>query len=292
MEAPRNMEKSIGQVEICIHQAKNIRNICIYQNQDVYARIFLNDKPEKQISTNVVNEGGQNPVFNETIKLDIETTDSSLRCEVWMLSRIKNYLEDQLLGFLLLPLSDVVSESGKPAREFELSSSEVFHSPAGFVELSFDCNGTVMEMSRSQPSVGADAVPHNTDICYELDKIEFSDQAMANEHQRMASEYLSCPCDDVDDDVTETRVAPSKDSASSPVETETADCVEIEEKVVQEEIVDMYMKSMQQFTDALAKMKLPIDAADAEKGSSKVEESGSDGKANASRVFYGSRAFF
>lgn len=35
--------------------------------------------------------------------------------------------------------------------------------------------------------------------------------------------------------------------------------LEPEQTVVQEQIVDMYMKSMQQFTESLAKMKLPMD---------------------------------
>ncbi|PAL55937.1 hypothetical protein CEJ83_21670, partial [Acinetobacter baumannii] len=35
--------------------------------------------------------------------------------------------------------------------------------------------------------------------------------------------------------------------------------IEPEQKVVQQDIVDMYMKSMQQFTESLAKMKPPLD---------------------------------
>ncbi|KAI3457743.1 hypothetical protein Pfo_014406 [Paulownia fortunei] len=298
-----------------------------------------------------------------------------------MLSRIRNYLEDQLLGFALVPLSDVVSESGKPGREFELSSSELFHSPAGFVELSLKYTGTspeVTEISLTSHSSVANVGEQDEDvpdinISCELDTIEFPDQKIVNENERMVSEYLSFPCDQLDPQVAggsrslendnslsadadqgdnvvpPTVVSPSNDSAPSilnPVGSETVGdtsgfskplqldhfslhknsggqvgrgisapvpvsstaqplinvTVEPEQKVVQEEIVDMYMKGMQQFTDALAKMKLPMDIADgssSEKDSSKAEDSGSDGKAKASkspdpspRVFYGSRAFF
>ncbi|KAK4750611.1 hypothetical protein SAY87_004093 [Trapa incisa] len=63
--------------------------------------------------------------------------------------------------------------------------------------------------------------------------------------------------------------------------------------VQQQDIVDMYMKSMQQFTESLAKMKLPLDLesekANPEKNSS---SEGNASKNNGSRVFYGSRAFF
>lgn len=69
-----------------------------------------------------------------------------------------------------------------------------------------------------------------------------------------------------------------------------------EKSVVQQDIVDLYMKSMQQFTESLAKMKLPMDV---ENGSPNQENdnSGTDqkvqsSKGNGSRVFYGSRAFF
>jgi hypothetical protein len=59
----------------------------------------------------------------------------------------------------------------------------------------------------------------------------------------------------------------------------------------------MYMKSMQQFTDSLAKMKLPLlDVVDnsaspsADSTDSNITEKPSPSKG--SRVFYGSRAFF
>lgn len=70
--------------------------------------------------------------------------------------------------------------------------------------------------------------------------------------------------------------------------------IEPEQKVVQQDIVDMYMKSMQQFTESLAKMKLPMDM---ESGPTSSENSSSDqispaSKDTGSRVFYGSRAFF
>ncbi|CAI0374020.1 unnamed protein product [Linum tenue] len=66
--------------------------------------------------------------------------------------------------------------------------------------------------------------------------------------------------------------------------------------VVQQDIVDMYMKSMQQFTESLAKMKLPLDidsSGPASSGSSNSEQQKTPSSTKAgSRVFYGSRAFF
>ncbi|KAI7753738.1 hypothetical protein M8C21_021258, partial [Ambrosia artemisiifolia] len=40
--------------------------------------------------------------------LDVPTIDTSLKCEIYMMSRVRNYLQDQLLGFALIPLSDVI----------------------------------------------------------------------------------------------------------------------------------------------------------------------------------------
>ncbi|EMS58579.1 hypothetical protein TRIUR3_18229 [Triticum urartu] len=84
-----------------------------------------------------------------------------------------------------------------------------------------------------------------------------------------------------------------------------------EVQVNQKEIMDMYMKSMQQFTESLAKMKLPLDmdngsdkSGSGPAAASPTDSSGTDSSAAAKKptagaaqekspkVFYGSRAFF
>lgn len=50
-----------------VDQARDIHNICIYQKQDVYAKLCLTDDPKNVISTQIINGGGQNPVFNQII---------------------------------------------------------------------------------------------------------------------------------------------------------------------------------------------------------------------------------
>ncbi|KAL3033736.1 hypothetical protein AAZX31_02G152600 [Glycine max] len=56
----------------------------------------------------------------------------------------------------------------------------------------------------------------------------------------------------------------------------------------------MYMKSMQQFTESLVKMKLPMDfeSVPTSSGNSSSEQKIQTPKSTNSRVFYGSRAFF
>lgn len=390
-------EGFIGVLEVHIHQARDIHNICIYHKQDVYAKLCLTSDPNVTVQTKTINGGGKNPVFNDTLRLDVRTIESSLKCEIWMLSRVKNYLEDQLLGFALVPLSDVLVGNGKLQQEFSLSSTDLFHSPAGFVQLSLSYAGSSPEVLAIAPpasSVSPDAATiHGSEadtnsLPTELDKIEFPDLNVVNENQIMVSEYFGIPCTDLESqsqsseslvsskndnhlssgvgvNVGEsfssgsvnsvevlksdtppscvstngspsTPIPASSQSASDPsgasskspiyesISSEKEKHTDVlegeadssggatkntsaaqsvvninigpEKSVVQQDIVDLYMKSMQQFTESLAKMKLPMDV---ENGSPNQENdnSGTDqkvqsSKGNGSRVFYGSRAFF
>ncbi|KAL3503583.1 hypothetical protein ACH5RR_038032 [Cinchona calisaya] len=377
-------EDSVGSLEVFIHQARDIHNICIYHKQDVYAKLCLTSDPENTVSTKIINGGGKNPVFNENLRLDVRTVDTSLKCEIWMLSRVRNYLEDQLLGFALVPLSDVLVKNGKLEKEFSLSSTDLFHSPAGFVQLSMSYIGSLPEVLviPSAPSsvISTDVTLHDSETAElvpdELDKIEFPDPKILNENHLMVSEYFGIPCANVDSQSSDSFVSsdtenqpsseagvqlvesfstgtigstqfPKLDSppssvstydsptASLPVSSQSSETpsgvskspneeyvsppkenlkekradagdafvvkpvvtvnIEPEQKMVQQDIVDMYMKSMQQFTESLAKMKLPMDY---ESGPTSSGNSSSDQKLDSSknsgtpRVFYGSRAFF
>lgn len=387
-------EGFIGVLEVHIYQARDIHNICIYHKQDVYAKLCLTSDPDVTVQTKTINGGGKNPVFNETLRLDVQTVESSLKCEIWMLSRVKNYLEDQLLGFALVPLSDVLVGNGKLEQEFSLSSTDLFHSPAGFVQLSLSYAGSSPEVLAISPPASyvspdaatmIDSEAETNTISTELDKIEFPDLKMVNENQLMVSEYFGIPCPDVESQSSESLVtsendnnlssgvgvhveesfssgsvnsvevlksdtppssvstngspstpipassqsvsdpsgvsskSPTHDSVSSEKEkhtdvmegegdssggaTKDASAqsvlnvrIEPEKSVVQQEIVDLYMKSMQQFTESLAKMKLPMDIENdspkEENGNSSTDQKLQASKGNGSRVFYGSRAFF
>ena len=360
-------EGYIGFLDVFIHEARDIHNICIYHKQDVYAKLCLTTDPESAASTQIINGGGRNPVFNQSLRLNVKTVDSSLKCEIWMLSRVKNYLEDQLLGFALVPLSDVVVADGKLVQEFSLSSTDLFHSPAGFVQLSISYTGSSPDVLAITPRSKASSVPENDDSITgecELDKIEFPDLKIVNENKMMVSEYLGIPCTNMDSESAEelvsaenencpdneagirvvesfaaanspdsvgvlkndtppssvsTNESPSEKDKSTEAEIEssvgTTDNafappvisinMEPEQSVVQQDIVDMYMKSMQQFTESLANMKLPMDletnnsSSTTTSSSSNTENGGSgsakklqESKKTGSRVFYGSRAFF
>ncbi|KAF5728446.1 hypothetical protein HS088_TW21G00593 [Tripterygium wilfordii] len=397
IDAPRKeamvtgLEDFIGVLHVHVHQARDIHNICIYHKQDVYAKLCLTSDPENAVSTKIINGGGRNPVFNDNVRLDVKTVDSFLKCEIYMMSRVRNYLEDQLLGFALVPLSDVVIKDGKLEKEFSLSSTDLFHSPAGFVQLSLAYNGAspeVMEITSLPRAVANNETMQDTEIAKSLpceyENIEFPDPKVVNENQMMVSEYFGIPCTNLDSESSESLVisdaenhlssevgalvlesfsaattdsiqAPKLDSSPGSVSTngvsspsaaassESSDTpaaaasksparehisgpkektmdagdvecnssngvvaaekiqkpvitvnMEPEQNVVQQDIVDMYMKSMQQFTESLAKMKLPldIDSGPASSRDSSSDQKSQGSKTPGSRVFYGSSAFF
>ncbi|WVZ66519.1 hypothetical protein U9M48_015726, partial [Paspalum notatum var. saurae] len=430
----------IGYVDVHVRSARDIQNICIYHKQDVYARVSLPGDGAPVASTQVVNGGGRNPVFDQSLRLGVRAgdVDAALRCEVWMLSRVKNYLQDQLLGFALVPLPDVVAaDGGTLAREFPLTTSDLFQTPSGFLQLELSYIGVVPEVVPISPTPKpALADPEEEEgegpgsnagaragNGKEYEKIEFPDLNLVEENQIMVSEYTGLPCaaveaqssdslltsehgdgattlshdagvrlvesfstdhstaDSVGASRSDTPVSsvsttespaaaavpatpqsnllsseePSGNAHSSSAERkekappapgaadaevdssshtvqETANSpgaaseaavdrpvirvnIEQEVKVDGNQIMDMYMKSMQQFTDSLAKMKLPaldLDNGSSDKSSpaaavSEADSTGADSSAvnvkkptaaagqqekPSPKVFYGSRAFF
>ncbi|XP_062187293.1 uncharacterized protein LOC133890772 [Phragmites australis] len=414
----------IGYVDVHVRSARDIQNICIYHKQDVYARVSLPGEGAPVASTQVVNGGGRNPVFDQSLRLGVRAgdVDAALRCEVWMLSRVKNYLEDQLLGFALVPLPEVVAaDGGTLAREFPLTTSDLFQTPSGFLQLELSYIGVVPEVVPISPTPKpalADpeeaenaAASAGTGNGKEYEKIEFPDLNLVDENEIMVSEYTGLPCTAMEPQSSESLLTsedgdgastvnhdagvrlvesfstdnstadsvgafrsdtpvssvsttespavaavpatpqsnsePSENAHSSAEQkekavSEAADAevdssrtvqgsravnspgtvsetavdkpvisVNIEQEVVvdQNQIMDMYMKSMQQFTDSLAKMKLPLDMDNGSEKSggtaaaSDADTSGADSSAvkkptagqqekPSPKVFYGSRAFF
>ncbi|GJN11196.1 hypothetical protein PR202_ga29369 [Eleusine coracana subsp. coracana] len=198
----------IGYVDVHVQSARDIQNICIYHKQDVYARVSLPGDGAPVASTQVVNGGGRNPVFDQSLRLGVRAgdVDASLRCEVWMLSRVKNYLQDQLLGFALVPLAEVVAaDGGTLAREFQLTTSDLFQTPSGFLQLELSYIGVVPEVVPISPTPKPAALADPEEAEHadgggagngkkEYEKIEFPDLNLVEENQIMVSEYTGLPC--------------------------------------------------------------------------------------------------
>ncbi|KAJ0977528.1 hypothetical protein J5N97_013002 [Dioscorea zingiberensis] len=188
-----------GILDVYVHEARDIHNICIYANQDVYAKFSLTCSPDEALSTQVIKGGGKNPHFNELLHLTIPHRDAVLKCEIWMLSRARNYLEDQLLGFALVPLSLLMATpDAKLTQDFTLSSTDLFHSPAGTVQLtlSLDTSSSSSDVPSAKPFQGpansgstitSEVVLLNPE---EYRRIEFPDIGVATENQQMVSEYF------------------------------------------------------------------------------------------------------
>ncbi|XP_031480113.1 uncharacterized protein LOC116250547 [Nymphaea colorata] len=386
-----------GVLHIYVHLARNIHNICIYDDQDVYAKFSLTCDPDEVLSTRTVHGGGRNPDFNEGLQIKIVQLDAVLKCEIWMHSRNANYLEDQLLGFVLVPLSSVIGK-GKLTRDFTLSSTDLFHSPAGFVQLTLFFENSAHPFPQlNSPADSTEVVLHdpkdqNLDHC-EYEKFEFPDVKITTENQRMVFEYFDMAkknhasvlnfnanglvtmpflqigaspqtVDEYDmaadstgkicesspeppqvgavetgnhvpdagllgcittslsldgsmekrnDSGASTDVVDSKNE-DSKIDDPVAKVGAIKlgsiftnpleeinlgphQMVVQQQIVDMYMKSMQQFTESLAKMELPTDfnRLGPEGGGEIIQRQSNldkENKGSSTRVFYGSRAFF
>ncbi|KAL3354210.1 hypothetical protein AABB24_018722 [Solanum stoloniferum] len=366
-----------GVLDIHVHHARNIHNICIYNNQDVYAKFSLTYNPDEAISTRIINGGGKNPDFNEDLVMKVSQVDSILKCEIWMLSRAKALMEDQLLGFALVPISSVVGK-GKITQDFSLSSTDLFHSPAGIVKLSLFLNTNNLISVPNNPSCSPSSsssissevvlLDRNTSQVIldpvEYSRIEFPEISLVQENQEMVSQYFDLggsflqlaafhshhhddqqqpqddyemaainPSEDDDSNISPKQnswflsssmtssLSDDRNSADSSPDKQINDNkkdsikkedeelkephvvftaplgniikIDAEQSGMQQQIVDMYMRSMQQFTESLAKMKLPLDLdkADQKDHGSSSSDMNNNRKEN-SRVFYGSRAFF
>ncbi|XP_050369698.1 uncharacterized protein LOC126787827 [Argentina anserina] len=391
-----------GILEIFAHHARNLHNICIYENQDVYAKFSLTYNPDETLSTRIINGGGKNPEFNENLRMKITQIDAVLKCEIWMLSRARNFMEDQLLGFTLVPISEVIGK-GKQTRDYSLSSTDLFHSPAGTVQLTLSLIPSLPIKSSANSSITSEVVLLERTISEEVmlhpveySRIEFPDINVVSQNQQMVTEYFdlakhkhgsealvasflrlgaspdqdyemivsSSPNENIqnscflistttslsddrnnnsaDSIVKKSGVASANQTCAACPGTPTSrkgreassgeeklnfmdkeqneeekmnkehnngsgqfDQVysaplanmnsEAEQSALQQQIVDMYMRSMKQFTESLANMKLPMDLDKPEcedRGEVILNNSLELDKKDGSRVFYGSRAFF
>uniref|UniRef100_A0A0A9DNH3 C2 domain-containing protein n=1 Tax=Arundo donax TaxID=35708 RepID=A0A0A9DNH3_ARUDO len=371
-------------LDIYVHHARNIHNICIYANQDVYAKFALTSSPDHApaLSTRIAAGGGASPRFEERVpplrvrrgNLGVDV----LKCEVWMRSCAKNLLEDQLLGFALVPLAAVAAADGaRLAQDFELSSTDLLHSPAGTIRLSLALYSGLPGDACPPPERSAERSIASEVIILEpappvdYSRIEFDDLNVEKENDTMAVQYLpflhleeARPPEAIEDcemstsprmekpassdgsknastttTVSDDRVVsssaeatekprPDADESTAPMSCRSPDTptscskktgkakatdvfksplgdidMDAEQSAMQRQIMEMYVKSMQQFSESLAKMKLPMELGvdngvvvhKEEKPNSEVKrkrKQQQEVKKDGARVFYGSRAFF
>ena len=389
-------------LDIFVHEARGIHNICIYGDQDVYARLALTSAPDDDggaaRATRVARGGGATPRFAERLpplrvprgRIAVDV----LKCELWMRSCARGVLDDQLLGFALVPLAAVAAADGATIVEadFELSSTDLLHSPAGIVRLSLALRPDIPEDDAcdlpagrgadAEPSIASEVVILGPAPPVDYSRIEFTDLRVEQENDAMAVQYLpflrtgeTVLAEDCEmstsprargeksstaaassdgsisrnaaastaSTVSEDRAVSSSaeaaekpkppphdvdEAATAPVSRRSPDTptsrggeatkadvftsplgdmdmdidMEAEQSAMQRQIMEMYLKSMQQFSESLAKMQLPIELGRGDGiGSGVQKEETPDkkkvierqqAKKDGARVFYGSRAFF
>ena len=208
-----------GILQVTIHRARDIHNICIYGNQDVYAKFIVTqiECQDAVYTTQTVKSGGQNPVFNQIVEIPVSGGwHAVLRCELWMMSCARNYLEDQLLGFALVPLNNLYGKEDRQTQEYCLTSTDLFYTPAGMVQLSLSfIDHTNIEISKEMHSESDKQMPDGGDKMFpqgshlarsprvdaceaevvmeyqqeNLRKIEFVDLDAVSEDQHLVSMY-------------------------------------------------------------------------------------------------------
>ncbi|GLT81758.1 hypothetical protein SLE2022_001920 [Rubroshorea leprosula] len=188
-----------GILNIYVHHARNIHNICIYENQDVYAKFSLTYNPDETTSTRICKRGGKNPDFNENLMMKVTQADAVLKCEIWMLSRIRNYMEDQLLCFALVPITEIAGKESV-SQDYTLSTTDLIHSPAGTVKLTLSLNtSTPIKPSTEttcNSSISSEVVlldrkkSENFLDPVEYSRIEFPDINVVRENQQLVSEFF------------------------------------------------------------------------------------------------------
>ncbi|GKD74773.1 C2 calcium-dependent membrane-targeting protein [Tanacetum coccineum] len=121
-----------GILEIYIHHARNIHNICIYENQDVYAKFSLTYNPDETLSTRIINGGGKNPEFKKKLVVNVIHMMLFLSVIVGLLSRANSFMEVQTFGC-------VRRESTEGFEYFGLSGHGALTKPAPIGLGSFSC---------------------------------------------------------------------------------------------------------------------------------------------------------
>uniref|UniRef100_A0A0E0CD26 C2 domain-containing protein n=1 Tax=Oryza meridionalis TaxID=40149 RepID=A0A0E0CD26_9ORYZ len=351
-EGEEEEEEDACFLDIYVHGARGIHNICIYAAQDVYARLALTSSPD-------------------------DAPALATSCEIWMRSCARRLLDDQLLGFALVPLAAVAAADGaRLAQDFSLSSTDLFHSPAGTIRLSLALHSgppgdacPPPERAAAEPSITSEVVILEPAPPVDYARIEFPDLNAVKENDDMAVQYLPflhlADAQAMDDDDCEMATSPREekpassddgsknaststttavsddnravtrkarpdadDAATAPMSCRSPDTptsnggkpsssdkekgaaedvfdspplrdidMEAEQSAMQRQIMEMYMKSMQQFTESLSKMKLPMEL-DGDNGVVVQKEEKPEAevklqpKKDGARVFYGSRAFF
>lgn len=175
-------------LDIFVHEARGThKTIRVYgDHQDVYARLALTSAPEAGASARLGERLPPLRVARGRLAVDV------LKCELWM--RSGGVPDDQLLGFALVPLAAVAAADGARvvAADFELSSTDLLHSPAGAVRLSLALRPGLADACEPSEAVVLGPAPMAVDLDHS--RIEFTDLRVRveveQEKDAVAVQYL------------------------------------------------------------------------------------------------------
>ncbi|CAI5467045.1 unnamed protein product [Closterium sp. Yama58-4] len=112
-----------GILDIHIIQAEGLRELCDYGPQDVYARVLCGERDDigrVALTTKTIKSGGNNPIFNQRLQVGVPERETEVKCEIWMASHHRGTTDDQLLGFIQIPIRDIMERGKAGVQEFYL----------------------------------------------------------------------------------------------------------------------------------------------------------------------------
>ncbi|CAI5474230.1 unnamed protein product [Closterium sp. Yama58-4] len=119
----RKVSQVAGILDIHIIQAEGLRELCDYGPQDVYARVLCGERDDigrVALTTKTIKSGGNNPIFNQRLQVGVPERETEVKCEIWMASHHRGTTDDQLLGFIQIPIRDIMERGKAGEQEFYL----------------------------------------------------------------------------------------------------------------------------------------------------------------------------
>ncbi|KAL6529371.1 hypothetical protein OROGR_014994 [Orobanche gracilis] len=251
-----NIEECIGALEVHVHQVRDIHNICIYQKQDINANLWLTSDPEKAVSIKIIERAGYSAVFDEKFLLNVGNIDYSLKCEIRLLSRV-SFIELSVScwsttgGHSNSRITAHVKKSIKSLSD-ELDSID-FPDPKAANENhqmveEYNQICTKVESCYWDGLVTADTENHlssvsTTETSFTSVPVSFASFETPKDSNSPVEEHVS-PLKDNSKEKTADGLEAEGDVVSGSVKPLVSVSIEPEPLVVQQDIVDMYIKKL------------------------------------------------
>jgi len=110
----------VGNLTVLVHKAENLPRNDLLSRNDPYLKVRLDSqRPEDAILGKVIKKGAANPVFEDQFQFQLQGIERELLIEIWD----KNMMKDDKIGYLLIPLSDLIQRTAAGPTSFGLEKS-------------------------------------------------------------------------------------------------------------------------------------------------------------------------